>query len=469
MPTLPIPFSSVNKSVDKVSTFSQNQMDGYFMPYDGPDGMKFIWHKRPGKSLFLNLAEASPVTGLHYWTRQQKLMAVCNGKVFRVSQDATSSTVTGTATQSVAFRPSFSDVAGTNLYIASGGKIGEFPAAGNGAYLADGDAPTTVNFLATINQSLVALRANSSRFDWANAAAPTVWDGLFATGEADPDLTQAMKVANNYLYFFGQATTEIWRDDGTTFVRELQGSIPRGTLAKHSVVNINGAFYFLDDTREVCRLNGFVPEVISNPSLSSYLRTFSTVSDARGDYLRTAGKHFYMLSFPVEGKTLAYDIALNQWYEWSYWSQGQHEAWLGSCLAEAPEWNKTLVGDRRTGKIWELGGTTDDGGDIRTVIRTDFTDRGRPDSWKFSHELTLVFKRADTATDPKSMVIRWRDEGSTDWSDSREVAIEAQSKTELRVDVRRLGRYKRRQWEFIMSDATQAALLSATERFDYGR
>jgi hypothetical protein len=39
--------------------------------------------------------------------------------------------------------------------------------------------------------------------------------------------------------------------------------------------------------------------------------------DAIGDYLFIDGKHFYMLSFPGEQKTLVYDIAMNQWYEWS--------------------------------------------------------------------------------------------------------------------------------------------------------
>lgn len=473
MPTLPIPITSMNKSVDKtgLSTFTQGQIDGYFMPYDGPDGMKYMWCKRPGKTLFCNLMENGPVDGLYYWPKQQKLLSVSNGKVFRVDSTGAKTDITGTATMAARVRPSFVDVAGTNIYAANGGRIGEYPAASTGTYIADAQAPTTVNFLATINQTLVAQRLDSSRFDWAEVADPTNWLGLFSNAEAEPDTTQTMKVANNYLYFFGQNTIEIWRDDGETFVRELQGSIPKGTLARYSVTNVNGSFYFLDDTREVCRLNGFSPEVISNPSLSRYLRSFGTVSDAKGDYLRIEGKHFYILSFPVEEKTLVYDIALNQWYEWSYWNalQAQHEAWIGNCVAESSPWNKTLIGDRRTGKIWEMGGTTDDGATIRTVIRTDFIDRGQPDNWKFCHDLTLIFKRADTDTTPGKMSIRWRDEGSTDWSDSVEVEIEEQDKTELRVQARRLGRYKRRQWEFVMSDPTQAALLSVMERFDYGR
>jgi hypothetical protein len=472
MPTQPIPFTSLNKSVDKsLPGFSQNQIDGYWDMYEGPDGPKFVWHKRPGLTLFSDLSEAGPVDGGYYWTRQQKLVAACNGKVFRIDSAGAETDVTGTASMVARVRPSFADVAGTNLYIASGGKIGQYPAASTGAYLTDGDAPTAVKHIGTINQILVGLQSDSERFDWADSGDPTAWSSSFANNETLPDLTNSFHVANAYLYFWGQNSLEVWRDDGATFVKELQGAIQRGCIAPYSVTNINGTFYWLDDNREVVRLNGLTPEIVSAPALSRYLRTFSTFSDARGDYLKMRGKHFYVLSFPVEGKTLVFDIGLNQWYEWSYYNSilAQHEAYLGNWVAEVPDWNKTLVGDRRTGKIWDVEGTTDDGADIRTVLRTDIIDRGAPDRWKTHSSLTLIFKRADTATTPKKMLVRWRDEGSTDWHPYREAEIEAQSQTELRVNIRRCGRYKRRQWEFVMSDATQAAMLSATESFEYGR
>lgn len=474
MPYLPIPFTSVNRSADKpaLNTFNQNQIDGYWQEYVSPDGVKLIWAKRPGMSLFCDTGRVDPIDGLHYWIRQQKLMAVCGSKIFRIDSLGSETDVTGTSTMTSRVRPTFADVAGTNLYIAGGQKINEVPYNSTGAFLADAQAPTAVRFVGTINQVLVALNDASSRLDWANAGTPTVWDGLYATAEAEPDLTQAFLVANNYLHFWGQNTLEVWRDDGETFVRESQGAIGRGTAARYSVTNINGSFYWLGNDREVIRLNGFTPEIISNPALSRYINSFSTVSDARGDYIRIEGRHFYVLSFPVEEKTLVFDIGLSQWYEWSYFhpTRAEHGAWLGSCAADATEnWNKVLVGDRRTGKIWTLTGTTDDGADIRTVIRTDHTDRQNPDTWKFCHALDLIFKRSDTNATPKQMLIRWRDDGKTDWTAYRECEIESHSHTELLVRVRHLGRYKRRQWEFVMSDATQAALLSAMERFDIGR
>ena len=138
-------------------------------------------------------------------------------------------------------------------------------------------------------------------------------------------------------------------------------------------------------------------------------------------------------------------------------------------MAYATDWQKVYAGSRKTSKVYEVTGTTDDGDTIRTVLQTDFIDRGRPDVNKFCHEISLVFKRADTATTPKKMLVSWRDEGDTDWKPSREVAIEEQGKTELYVKLRRLGKYKRRMWRFIMSDATQSALTQAKEEFTYGR
>jgi len=472
MPTLPIPFTSLDKSIDKSAeaTWNQNQYDGYWSQHMSPDGPKMIWTKRPGLTEWLDLSVTAGVDGLHYWTRQDKLVSVCNGDVDLITEAASNTDITGTADMTAGNTPTFADVAGSSLYIASGGQIGAYPAAA-GAYLADGDAPTAVRFVATINQILTALKDDDERFDWANAADPTTWDGDYSTVEAKPDLAKAMLAANGYLYFPGDSTCEIWRDDGTTFVREAQAVVARGCIARYSVVEINGILYWLDENREIIALNGFTPVVVSIPTLSRYLESFGTVSDAIGLKIPIDGRYFYVLTFPTEKKTLVYDTNMNQFYEWSYWdaNKAEHTAWRGISAAYAPDWNKVLVGDKSNGKIYEMAGTTDDGDTIRTVLQTDFYDRGDPGKVKFCDGIDLVFKRANTNTTPKTMEISWRDDGESDWSGYRTVDIEAQGQTELIVRENRFGRYKRRMWRFIMSDATQAALLSANERFTIGR
>ena len=473
MPTLPIPFSPMNKSADKpsMSVFNQDMRDGYWQEYISPDGPKMIWAKRPGLTLFVNLGESSTIDGLHYWVRQQKLMCVTNHKIFKVLSTASFSDVTGTALMSAVIPVRFADVLGTTLYAANSFRIAAIPYNTNAAYIADADAPTAVRFVAPINRKLVALQDLSEFFHWSEPGDPTDWQGQTATLENQPDLGLSMFYSAGYLWFHGQSSIEVWRDDGVSFAREGQGAIQRGNIAKYSVTEINGSFYWLDQNREVCRLTGFTVGVISNPNLSRYLKSFSAVSDAQGDYLKIEGRHFYVLSFPTEGKTLVYDIGLNMWYEWGYWNAGsaQYEAWKGNCVTDATDWNKVLVGDRLSSLIYEMGGTTDNGDTIRTVITTDGVDRGQPNVNKFCHELVLQFKRADTATTPKSMTIKWRDDGSTTWQTERTEAIEAQSKTDLIVKARRLGKYRQRHWQFIMTDATQAALTGAWETFDFGK
>ena len=472
MPTLPIPFTSLNKSVDKVSvgSWNQGQYDGYWRQYYSPDGPKMIWTKRPGLTEFLDLSVTAGVDGLYYWTRQDKLVSVCDGDVDLITEAAVNTDITGTADMTAGVKPTFADVLGSSLYIASSGKIGAYAAAA-GAYLADGDAPTTVRFIGTIIQILVALNDSSERFDWADAALPATWAGEYSNVEASPDLAKAMIIANNYLYFPGQDTCEIWRDDGTTFVRESQAVISRGCSSGDSVVEINGILYWLDQNREIISLTGFTPMVLSNPALSRYLKSFDTVNDAIGLSIPVDGSPFYILTFPSEQKTIAYDIILNQFYNWSYWDthSASHKAWRGISAAHAPQWNKTLIGDQANGKIYEFTGTTDDGDDIRTVLQGDFYDRGEPNRRKFCEEIILTFKRANTATTPKVMEISWRDDGDTDWTGTRIVDIEAQNKTEIVVRETRLGSYKKRMWRFVMSDATTSALVSAYERFSLGR
>jgi len=473
MPTLPIQFAPLDKSADKpsMSQYNQNQRDGFWQEVVTSDGPKMIWQKRPGLTEFIDLGESQPVDGLHYWVRQQKVIGVTNQKIFRVDSTPTKTDVTGTATMTALVRPTFADVLGTNLYAANSGQIAAIPAASAAAYLTDGDAPTSVRFIAALNRKLIALNDSAETFEWSEPSLPDDWQGQTATVEGSPDLAKSMHAANAYLYFHGQDSIEIWRDDATTFVREGPGAIARGTIAAYSVTNINGAFYWLDENREIFVLNGFTPTLISNPVLSRYLKTFGTVNDAKGDYLKIEGRHFYVLSFPTEAKTLVYDIALRMWYEWGYWNNGtaSYEEWKGNCITDAIDWNKILVGDNANSKIYEVSGTTDDGDTIRTVLATDAIDRGRPDINKFCSELTLVFKRADTNTTPKTMSIYYRDDGEADWGTAKTAGIEAQSTTDLVYRVRRLGKYKKRNWQFVMSDASASALLDVYETFDYGR
>jgi hypothetical protein len=97
MQYLPIPFTALDKSADKPgqSTWHQGQFDGYWQRHNTADGPRFLWTKRPGLTEFCNLGEGAPVNGLYFWTRQDRLFSVCNGKVFVITEAGAETHLTG--------------------------------------------------------------------------------------------------------------------------------------------------------------------------------------------------------------------------------------------------------------------------------------------------------------------------------------------------------------------------------------
>jgi len=478
MPYQPIPLNSLDLSVDKYSelaTYGQMQMDGYWKRYISPDGPKFIWTKRPGLTAWADTTDSAAIWDLFYTNKNDFILAVdVDGSVWKIKPSTAAVTdITGTAAMDGAGRPSFAEYpGGANVAISNLKKIGVYPIApSTGAYQSDADCPTTVRSVAVLNNILLASNAGSRRFDWSAAGTYSQWDGEYANTETAPGEIKRMIAADNYLWFFKTDALEVWRDDGTTFVRESQGSIRVGCTNEDSIVYISGSFYFLDNNLDVRRLSGFSwPETISNPFLSNYIANITDFSEVQGHHLRWDGKDFYILQFvsSTNCPCLVYDIELGQWYQWGYYSAGAYQRWpiRGICTADNGIW---YAGDYGDGLIHKITGTQDLGVDIYTRLRTDFIDRGAPDTYKFCNEITLLMKRSSTAATAKTISVRYRDDGTQTWSTAVTAAIEAASTTELKVNLRRLGRYKRRQWEFLISDATVASLVGAWERFEVGR
>lgn len=477
----PIPFTSMDLSVDKpkeAAAYGQLQCDGYWKRNMSPDGPKFIWCKRPGLATWVDLSDTDDVWDLFYSQKADRIIAVLypSGQVYKVNvATGVVNEMTDGDAMDGGLRPTFAEWgSGAVLYIANGKEVTGFTLASNtAAVIGDADCPTTVHSIGVLNNVLIAARVDSRRFDWCDAGDPDTWAGEFATCESSPGYTRCMKIADNYIWFFKTDQIEVWRDDGSTFIREQQGVIKVGTRNSGSIRYINGSFYFMDTNLDIRKLTGFNwPETISNPELAGYISTITDFDDVEGHHLKWDGKDFYILQFWGSSSNvpcLVYDIELNQWYKWGSYNTGTgaRNRWpiSGICTAQNGVW---YAGDYNEGKIHTISGTLDLTSDIYSQVRTDFIDRRLPDTFKYCHELTLLFKRSSTSTTAKTMSIRYRDDGSQTWSTAITASIEQASTTELRVNVRRLGRYKRRMWEFTISDATQAALIGAWERYSVG-
>ena len=480
------------KEIDdfNLTDYSRRQVNGILTLGLSPTGEQtLVWSVRPGFSEFADLGTDAKIDGMYWWTRQQVLVAVSDGRVFYISQDGTVSEKTGTATQVAGERPSFADVDGTQLFIASSGRIGVYStgAGDDGYYIADVDAPTNVTHLGTINKILIALKANSEQFYWSGSNNPEVWSSDLASAETDTDLAVGLHVTRSEVMILGQSSIETWRDNGTTFVRELQGFIPVGVIAPHSFTKINDSYFWLSNNREVMKMTGRQFQVISNP-YKKFIKGLSIVNDAAGFLVKSEGKRLYVLQFPTEDKTLVYDIDLDRWCEWDSYNGSGYERCIANCYCECPLWGITSAGDSSTGVIYIMDSSYKQDNDqpIRGLIRTDFINRGASNYKKFSSKLIFNFKRTEVY-DPltiddevitiggeplyiggSSCSLRYRDNGKKNWSSSIQVYMESGNSTDSRFELRRLGGYYSRQYELVFTAQTNSIFTSAEEEFSYG-
>jgi hypothetical protein len=428
----------------------------------------------PGLVEFCDLATSNPVDGLHWWRRQGVVLSVSNGKTLKITDDdGNYSDITGDEFEKrrlVSFSPWVTDAYGAN-----GGRMIQIPSSGNTSYIADNDAPTTVTHLGEIDKYLVAVEEDTERFWYPVVNDPSDWQGGFASAEAKFDLLKTVGISNLEMLLFGTNTTEVWATTGSStapFGRQVQGFIESGVGAEHSPALCNGVWYWLDNNYQVVRLNGRTPEIFS-PTLNTYLRTFGAKSDAIGQYCSFSGENFYILSLPTAGKTIVCDVQKGGWFEIAHWDTrySRYERYKSRTMCYAEAWQKMLVGDRLTGKVYTLtpGTHTDAGGTQRALCRTRTIDWNSRNVAKESNSLTFYLKRTATPTDLSDveLTIRWRDNGTTHWKTERTINFGAPGKTELSRRISNLGQNNSRQYEIVMHGDSPYAIARIEEDFEY--
>jgi hypothetical protein len=143
-----------------------------------------------------------------------------------------------------------------------------------------------------------------------------------------------------------------------------------------AVAKLNNTIYWLGDDFNVYRANGYNPEVISSPQISSRIARYSVTSDARAISYTEGGLPYFQLTFPSEGITWVYDAATNLWFKSSSWhdfvsAPMQHRA---NCHVYFD--HKKLVGDYANGRIYSIDTNTyaDDGHSIQWKRRCPLID-----------------------------------------------------------------------------------------------
>ncbi len=464
---LPI-HEGINKAIDEVGlvTHGADMINVYVDDLLGVN-------RWPGYEEFADTGETAAVDGGYWWNSQSRAIAVCNGKTFQITDAiGTIAEISGDTFQT-GTRVKFSDF-GSNLFGANGANINQITTSAV-TQIADGDAPTTVSHVAILDRYLIGNETGSGNFHWSDVNAPLTWTANYSEMEANPDDLVALDVQNLNIVGLGKTTLEKWYDDGSTpFVRLYQGLVQSGTVAAYSFTwcPVINSFCWLDENRRVVMLQGGLTVPLSM-TINKYIQGFTTVSDAIGDYVELVGRPYYVLTFPSETITLAYDFISKNWYRLGSWNSGTatYDRYRANCYWFCPDWNLTLMGDRANGKIYKLSPTTydEDGSILRSIVRTAHYNHGTERLRKFCNGIYVRLKRTQAVSEDGTpdLMVRYRDNGNTSWNTAFTLTMHSTSNTEFVAYATSLGSYESRQWEFYMTDAYPLVLVSVEEDVDF--
>lgn len=409
---------------------------------------------------FANLGSHAKVDGLFYAVNKSIAIAVSGGKIYKIESNSTVTEITG-ATLNAGTPVSFADYGDIGFFCNNSRIVKWAYADATCAYIADADAPTNAIFVGFLDQYLIALRANSARFDFADVADPDTWLGEFYTAEQRPDEATALHTAFGEIFIPGETTMEFWASSGdptSPFQRIPGATAERGTLSPYSVVQIDNSYYLLDSERRVLRMSGRVPQVISNPFDASF-QGMDNIKDVIGYHFNAEGATKYVLTFPTDKKTYVYDYKLGFWSEWSYWEHATstRKNYIGRVGRYISEWNKYLSGSNANGDIYVSSSdyVADNGSEIIAELITGNIDWGTPNR-KSSSKLRLTVQRganAIGATNTPKVFFTKRDNGAKKWASEKEIDLGAAGDTYSYKSFKRLGTYRKRQYRFRLQGA----------------
>lgn len=434
---------------------------------EGGEGVASL-QPTPGLLLFADLGTEKPVVGMRVMGNY--LYAISDGKLFRVSTSGTVTTIGDVLTEAERV-PMVHN--GTQLMGAdeTGGMI--YTAAGGLQTIADADFPGAAS-LAYFDGYFVYVFPNSNKFGVSALNDGFTYDALqYASAEGDPDKLVACVNDHRQLWLFGEKTTEIWYNSGSSyfpFSRYGGAFIERGCAARYSPAKADNTVFWLGDDLVIYRAVNFIPGRISTHALETEIRFYNTAKDAFAYTYSHLGHTFYVITFPSaeiladgekRGRTWAYDTVTDMWHQRQSYDDTRHR---GNCYENF--FSMHMIGDYRNGRIYRYhSGTFTEDGDPLIRERTTQVLRADGDlirigalQVKFDHG---VGTDSGQGASPQAM-LQWSDDGGNTWSNEMWAGIGKMGEYGYRSIWRRLGSFRQRIFRLRVSDPVKAVVIGAS-------
>lgn len=232
--------------------------------------------------------------------------------------------------------------------------------AGGTAYEYDGTTLSTLTLsfspvqIAFLNSKFIMLASDQLVYV-ANVGATTFDPVNSFKAESLPDELIGIKVFNQLLFNFGSETVEPWEDvgAGNPPLARANGAIIEsvGLANKDAVCETSDALYFLGYDKIPYRVVNFQAQKLTtqNPGIAELFAGYNK-DTASLECVDIYGQYTIIFQFPTDKKVWAFVQETNLWHELDH---GLHsELWKGKTARRL--FDKTLVGDRENGDIYEL-------------------------------------------------------------------------------------------------------------------
>lgn len=243
---------------------------------------------------------------------------------------------------------------------------------------------------------------------------------------------------------------------GTQLGPVTNASWTTGIAAGETAVEMLDMQFFLARDRKkgvlVGQFNGVELTIISTPYVEKILSR-SNMVNPKAFGLRINGHSFYGITLFDIGLTLVYDVAANQWQQWTSVVNGIEQYFVGDNYVHGEDMD--LLQNILDGSVMKMDPTvyTDVTGPINVTAVTPIYDYGTI-NWKRVATMAFLGDTVNT-----SIAISHSDDDYTTWSTPRTVDMSTVRKT-----LQRGGRFRRRAFKMFHADNTPLRLVDA--RFD---
>ena len=292
----------------------------------------------------------------------------------------------------------------------------------------------------------------------------------FATAEGAPDNANCVISKKRELWVFGPDSIEVWYNSGDPdfpFERMQGAFIDRGTRSPQSVVKLDDSVFFIGTDGMIYRSNGYQPIRISTHAVENDISR-GRIEDAFAIAYVDKGHSFYQVTFPSQKKTWCFDVATGLWHERSHFQWGHHNANCHQYFS-----GMHLIGDFQSGYIYHLTMDyhKDHNDPIRRVAVSPIIHNGKQTLFQSELELDMqsgVGLTSGQGENPQA-ALRYSDDGGETWSNERKASIGKRGKYLTRVRWTRLGSFRQRMFEVVITDPVPVVIISAYAEVQRGR